>query len=100
MANISVAGDTSTHGGAPFNQGLSTTVFAGNKAVAVKDQTTSSSPDSQYDGNLRPQHSAANQKANAGSTKVFANNKPIHRVGDARIDGATSGPGIASVQID
>ena len=52
-----------------------------------------------YDSRLRPQHSAANQKANAGSATVFANNKAVHRVGDARIDGATSGPGITTVQV-
>lgn len=101
MPTISVNGDTSTHGGAPLNSGLSADVSAGNKAVALSGQSTSTSNDDQYNANPRshPQGIAANQKANAGSATVFANNKPVHRVGDARIDGSTSGPGIPSVNV-
>jgi hypothetical protein len=101
MANISVQGDTSTHGGAPLNLGLSADVSAGNKGVALSGQSTSTANDDQYNANRRahPQGVAGNQKANAGSGTVFANNKAVHRVGDARIDGATSGPGISSVNV-
>ena len=100
-ANISVAGDTSTHGGAPFNTGTSGSVNAGNKAVAIVDVTSSNSGDDQYNANRRnhEQGVASNQVAAVGSATVFANNKPVHRVGDARKDGSTSGPGISSVQV-
>jgi len=98
-ANISVAGDTSTHGGASFDTGLSSNVNADNLAVALAGQTTSSQNDSQYDSRTATQHSADNQQASVGSATVFANNKAVHRVGDARKDGATAGPGIASVQV-
>lgn len=101
MANISVTGDTSTHGGAPLDSGLSTNVSAGNKGVALAGQSTSTANDDQYNANRRnhPQGVASNQLANAGSATVFANNKAVHRVGDARLDGATSGPGISSVNV-
>ena len=99
--NISVEGDTSTHGGAPFNSGLSANVYIGTKKAAIADQTTSTQNDDQY--NQNPQsHSqgvAANQQAKAGSSTVYINNKKVHRKGDARIDGATAGPGNATVQI-
>ncbi len=100
MPNISVNGDTNVHGGAPLNTGLSENVSAGDKPVALADQTSSSQNDSQFDSRRRPQHQAGNQKASAGSGNVFVNNKPVHRVGDARIDGATSGPGISSVKVN
>ena len=101
MATISVQGDTSNHGGAPLNSGLSADVSAGNKSVALKGQSTSTANDNQYNANplLHPQGVSGNQKANVGSGTVFANNKAVHRVGDARIDGATSGPGISSVNV-
>ena len=101
MANISVDGDTNIHGGAPFNTGLSTTVLAGGKGIALADQTGSTSNDDQYNQNPRshPQGVASNQTANAGSGTVFANGKAVHRVGDARKDGSTSGPGVSSVQV-
>ena len=101
MANISVDGDTSTHGGAPLNSGLSTTVSAGNKGVALAGQSASTANDDQYNANRRahPQGVAGNQQASAGSATVFANNKAVHRVGDARIDGATAGPGISTVNV-
>ena len=102
MAYISVAGDTSTHGGAPFDTGLSTNVKAGNKYIALKSQTGSTSNDDQYNANPHghPSGVAANQTANAGSSNVFANNKAVHKVGDARIDGATAGPGISTVKVN
>jgi hypothetical protein len=100
MPNISVDGDTSIHGGAPLNTGLSSDVIAGNKAVALSGQTGSSQNDNQYDSRRRPQHTAGNQTASAGSDNVFANNKPIHRVNDARKEGATAGPGIATVKVN
>jgi uncharacterized Zn-binding protein involved in type VI secretion len=100
MPNISVAGDTSVHGGAPLDSGLSGDVFAGNKAVAVAGQSTSTSNDSQYNSRTATQHRAENQQASGGSSNVFVNNKPVHRVGDARKDGATAGPGIATVIVN
>jgi uncharacterized Zn-binding protein involved in type VI secretion len=98
MPVVSVQGDTSTHGGAPFNTGLSTNVKADNKAVAVSGQTTSTYNDNLYHPTSHPQGISANQKANAGSDTVKVNNKPIHRIGDARIDGATAGPGVPTVK--
>ena len=100
-ANISVEGDTSTHGGAPFNSGLSADVYIGTKKAALAGQTTSTQNDDQYNQNPRnhPQGVAANQKAQDGSATVYINNKKVHRKGDARIDGATAGPGNATVQI-
>jgi len=100
MPNISVIGDTNVHGGAAFDQGLSGNVSAGNKAVALAGQTGSSGNDSQYDSRTRSQHRASNQQAVSGSGNVFVNNKPVHRVGDARIEGATAGPGIGSVGVN
>jgi uncharacterized Zn-binding protein involved in type VI secretion len=100
MPNISVQGDTNVHGGAPLDTGLSGNVSAGNKPVALADQSSSSQNDSQFDSRRRPQHRAGNQKATGGSGNVFVNNKPVHRVGDARIDGATAGPGISSVKVN
>ena len=101
MASISVQGDTNVHGGAPFDTGLSATVTAGGKAIALVGQTTSSQNDTQYNNNPRGHSSgvAANQLANAGSGTVFIEGKAVHRVGDARIDGATAGPGIPSVNV-
>jgi len=101
MANISVAGDTNVHGGAPFDSGLSTNVLAGGKGIALAGQTTSNENDDLYNQNRRahPQGIAANQLAVGGSGTVFINGKPIHRVGDARIDGSTAGPGLGSCQV-
>ena len=99
MPAISVDGDTNVHGGAPLNSGLSGDVFAGNKNVALSGQSTSTANDSQYHPTYRPVHVAANQKATQGSTSVFVNNKPLHRIGDTRIDGKTSGPGISTVLV-
>ena len=106
MPNISVQGDTSSHGGAPFDTGVSSNVNAGGIPVAIVDQTGSSQNDTRYEtelgvNNIRlhPEGVASNQTANAGSATVFANGKPVHRVGDARKDGTTSGPGISSVQV-
>lgn len=100
MPNISVVGDTSVHGGAPINAGLSGDVFAGNKAVAVAGQSTSTSNDNQYNSKTATQHKAENQQATGGSANVFVNNKPVHRAGDARKDGATAGPGVATVIVN
>lgn len=99
MGKISLAGDTNVHGGAPFDTGLSTNVTANGKGIALAGQTTSSQNDTLYNQNRRshPQGVAANQQATAGSASVFVNGKPVHRVGDARIDGATAGPGSSSV---
>lgn len=101
MANISVAGDTNAHGGAPFDTGLSTNVLAGGKGIALTGVTSSAENDTLYNQNRRahPQGIAGNQLANSGSGTVFINGKPIHRVGDARIDGTTAGPGLGSCQI-
>ena len=99
MPAISVTGDTNIHGGAPFDSGLSSNVKAGGSGIALVGQTTSSSLDSLYDVDHAPQHSASNQQASVGSSTVFANNKAVHRVGDARIDGTTSGPGISTVTV-
>jgi len=101
MANISVAGDTNVHGGAPFDSGLSTNVLAGGKGIALTGQTTSNENDDLYNQNRRahPQGIAANQLAVGGSGTVFIHGKPIHRVGDARIDGSTAGPGLGSCQV-
>lgn len=97
MPKVSVAGDTNVHGGAAFNAGTSGDVFAGNKPLSVAGQTTSTSNDSQYNSRNATQHKAENQQAVGGSPNVFVNNKPLHRVGDARKEGATSGPGVDSV---
>jgi len=100
MAAISVSGDTSVHGGAPLNTGLSGNVSAGGKGVATVG-SGSSSNDDLYNANRRghPQGVAGNQTATGGSGTVFVNGKAVHRIGDARIDGATAGPGISSVNI-
>lgn len=92
MATISTGGDTNVHGGAPFDTGLSTNVFVNGKGVALAGQTTSSQNDNLYNQNrfTHPQGVASNQKANAGSATVFVNNKPVHRIGDARLDGSTA----------
>jgi len=101
MPSISVAGDTNVHGGAPFDAGLSTDVLAGGKGIALTGQTTSNENDNLYNQNSQahPQGVSGNQLAVGGSGSVFINGKPIHRVGDARIDGATSGPGLGSCQV-
>ena len=106
MANISVEGDISSHGDAPFDTGVSSNVSAGNIPVAVVSQTGSTKNDTRYETELGPNNTrlhpegiAANQTANAGSATVFVNGNPVHRVGDARIDGTTAGPGIESVQV-
>ena len=99
MPNISVQGDTNTHGGAPLNQGLSGNVNAGNKPVATVD-SSSSSNDSEYNPKTHPQGIAGNQVASVGSSNVFVNNKAVHRVGDARKDGSEAGPGISSVKVN
>ena len=106
MANISVVGDTSSHGGAPFDKGASTNVIAGGKGVSIVGETGSTENDTRYntelgigDIRLHPEGIASNQTANEGSAKVFVNGKPVHRVGDARIDSDTAGPGIDSVQV-
>ena len=99
MPNISTVGDTNVHGGSPLDSGLSGDVFAGNKSVAVAGQSTSTSNDSQY-SRTATQHRAENQQAVGGSANVFVNNKPVHRIGDARKDGATVGPGVATVIVN
>jgi len=101
MATISVEGDTNVHGGAPFNTGLSTDVKAGNKGIALAGQTGSTANDDQYNQNRRahPQGVSGNQVASGGSGTVKINNKPVHRVGDARIDGATAGPGNSTINV-
>jgi len=95
MAAISLAGDTNVHGGAPFDKGLSTNVLVNGKGVALVGQTGSNENDDLYNQNRRghPQGIAANQTAAAGSSTVFINGLAVHRVGDARIDGSTAGPG-------
>ena len=100
MAKISVEGDTSVHGGAPFNTGLSSNVKAGGKGIALAGQTGSSSNDNQYNSRFNPVHNAGNQTAAGGSGNVFVNGKAVHRVGDARKEGATAGPGISNVNIN
>lgn len=101
MGSISLEGDTNVHGGAPFNTGLSSTVLIGGKKVALTGQTTSTENDTLYNQNRRahPEGVAANQLATGGSSTVKIEGKPIHRIGDARIDGATAGPGNPNVQI-
>jgi uncharacterized Zn-binding protein involved in type VI secretion len=100
MAGIAVAGDTNVHGGAPLNTGLSGNVSAGNKGVATVG-SSSSLNDDQYNANRRshPQGVAGNQVATGGSGTVFVNSKAVHRKGDARIDGATAGPGVDTVDV-
>ena len=100
MPIISIKGDTNVHGGAPFDTGLSTSVNAGNLPIALANQTTSSQNDSEYNARSARQHNAGNQLANAGSPTVFANNLAVHRIGDARIDGATAGPGAPTVIVN
>ena len=99
MAKVSVKNDTSVHGGAPLDKSLSSNVFAENKAVAIATVTGSNENDDQYNADPQghPQGIASNQTTVAGSSNVYVNNKPIHRVGDARIDGSTSGPGASTV---
>jgi uncharacterized Zn-binding protein involved in type VI secretion len=101
MPDISVEGDTNIHGGAPFNTGLSTNVKAGNKGIALADQTGSTFNDDLYNQNPRthPQGISSNQVAAAGSATVKINNKPVHRVGDARKDGSTAGPGNTTIKV-
>ena len=99
MPAVSVAGDTSTHGGAAFDTGLTTTVKANGKGIAVVG-SSSTSNDDLYNRNPRahPAGKAANQVASAGSGTVKINGVAVHRVGDARTDGATDGPGDALVR--
>lgn len=101
MGSISLEGDTNVHGGAPFNTGLSSTVKAGDKRIVLADQTTSTENDSLYNSNPQghPEGVAANQMAKGGSGTVKIEGKAVHRVGDARIDGATAGPGLGTVNI-
>jgi uncharacterized Zn-binding protein involved in type VI secretion len=96
---VSIQGDTSTHGGAPLDKGLSSNVFADGKPVAVTGVTGSNENDDEYNANPQnhPQGVASNQTTSAGSSTVFVNGNPIHRVGDARKDGATAGPGASDV---
>jgi uncharacterized Zn-binding protein involved in type VI secretion len=100
MATISVDGDTNAHGGAAFDTGLTTTVKTNGKGIAVVG-TSSSANDDLYNANRRshPTGVAANQVASAGSATVKINGSPVHRVGDARTDGSTSGPGNPLVQV-
>jgi hypothetical protein len=102
MGGISLAGDTNVHGGAPFDTGLTTTVLIQGKGIALSGQTGSSQNDTQYNQNPRahPQGVSSNQTAAAGSDSVFAEGKAIHRIKDARKDGATAGPGSSSVLAD
>jgi hypothetical protein len=117
---ISVEGDLSSAGGAPFDTGLSATVFAGGKKVALKDQTTSSISDDLYlsyggnsggsggesgsnEGNSEGggYGAAGAQMASQGSPNVFAEGKAVHRIDDARLSGATTvGPGITTVIVN
>lgn len=101
MASVSLEGDTNVHGGAPFNTGLSSTVKIGNKGVALVNQTTSSQNDTLYNQNPigHSQGIAANQLASSGSGTVRIEGKSVHRVGDARLDGTTAGPGLSTVNI-
>lgn len=46
--NISVEGDLSSAGGAPFDTDMAKTVFAGGKKISLKDKTTSSVSDDLY----------------------------------------------------
>jgi uncharacterized Zn-binding protein involved in type VI secretion len=96
MAAISLEGDTNVHGGAPFNTGLTTTVLIQGKGIAILDKTGSTQNDSLYRQNSQI-HSSSNQTAAAGSSTVFAEGKPIHRVKDLRKEGSTVGPGSSSV---
>ena len=100
LKTISVEGDTSTHGGAGFDTGLTTNVKTNGKGIAVVG-TSSSSNDDLYNANRRahPDGIASNQVASAGSATVKINGSPVHRVGDARTDGATAGPGNPLVQV-
>jgi hypothetical protein len=100
MATISVDGDTNAHGGAAFDTGLTTTVKTNGKGIAVVG-TSSSSNDDLYNVNPRahPSGVAANQVASGASGTVKINGAPVHRVGDARTDGSTSGPGNPLVQV-
>ena len=102
MGGISLAGDTNVHGGAPFDTGLTTTVLIQGKGIALSGQTGSSQNDTQYNQNPRAhsQGISGNQTAAAGSATVFAEGKAIHRIKDARKDGATAGPGSSSVLAD
>ena len=102
MGAISTGGDVNVHGGAPFDKGLSTTVFLNNQGVALVGQTGSNENDDLYNRNhnAHPQGIAANQTASVGSATVFANNIAVHRIGDARIDGSTTfPPGLTADQI-
>lgn len=101
MGSISVEGDTNVHGGAPFDTGLSPNAYIGTKKAVLTGQTSSTQNDDLYNQNRRnhPSGVSSNQLASAGSSKVFINGKGVHRVGDARLDGATAGPGNPNVQI-
>lgn len=101
MGSVSLEGDTNVHGGAPFDTGLSSTVKIGGKGVALAGQTTSSQNDTLYNQNPNghSQGRAANQQATGGSSTVRIEGRGVHRVGDARIDGSTAGPGLGTVNI-
>ena len=98
MGAVAKGGDINVHGGAPFDKGLSADVFINSKGVALAGQSGSTQNDSLYNSNPKshPQGIAANQTAVGGSNTVFVNNKPVHRVGDARIDGLTASAGGAA----
>lgn len=101
LKTISVEGDTSTHGGAGFDTGLTTNVKTNGKGIAVVG-TSSSNDDALYVPPNLPSktiHKSANQVAVGASGTVRINKSPVHRIGDTRTDAATSGPGNPLVQV-
>ena len=100
---ISVEGDTSADGGAGFDSGTSSdfNVFANGKGISLAGLTASSLNDDLYNTNPRahPDGIASNQVAIAGSATVFINKNPVHRLGDARKDSTTFGPGNDKVRV-
>lgn len=100
MGGISVEGDTNVHGGAPFDKGLSSNVYIGTKKAATVG-SGSTQNDTLYNQNrlTHPQGVSGNQTATGGSSTVYINGAKAHRIGDARIDGSTAGPGNPNVQI-
>jgi hypothetical protein len=103
LITISVDGDTSEDGGAGFDSGTSAdfNVFANGKGISLADLTASSLNDDLYNANPRahPDGIASNQVAKAGSTTVFINKNPVHRLGDARKDSTTFGPGNDKIRV-
>ena len=93
MAGVAYLASTCSHGAGPI---LTTTVnvFVNGKPIAVL-LDPASAPCGLFDPVTHPL--GANPIATKASATVFAGGKPVHRIGDLRICGATTNSGSADV---